>query len=108
NEYFRHTIGITYTGEPPISIRLFVKQDFVPYLETQPLHASQRRVEDRADGAVYQIEVVNNPELHTLLLGFAAIITVEEPAELRNQLSDRLRNASANYQAVNKEDRHPA
>ncbi|MGK6352727.1 helix-turn-helix transcriptional regulator [Parapedobacter sp. DT-150] len=108
DEYFRHTIGITYTGEPPIRIRLFVKQDFIPYLETQPLHASQRRVGERTDGAVYELEVVNNPELQTLLLGFADIITVEEPAVLRNQLGQRLQAASSAYgEIVNKEDHQP-
>lgn len=96
-EYFRHTIGITFTGEPPIRVQLLVKQFFIPYLETQPLHASQRRVGERPDGALFEITVVNNPELQTLLLGFADIISVEEPAELRKQLAERLKEGLLPY-----------
>ena len=104
--YFRHTIGITFTGEEPIRIRVLVKQPFVPYVETQQLHASQQKVEERADGCLYEVLVVDNLELQTLLLGLADLITVEEPAYLREEMAQRLQVALNSYSEDIKKEVH--
>src|SRR5690606_2282314 len=104
--YFRHTIGITFTGEEPIRVRLLVKPSFVPYVETQPLHASQKKVDERADGCLYELLVVDNPELQTLLLGLGDLITVEEPAHLRDAMSQRLQVALNSYSKDIKNEAH--
>lgn len=96
--YFQNTIGITYTGEPPLLVTLFVESDFVPYLLTQPLHHTQKLLRESGQGAYFQLEVVNNPEFKTLILGYANVMNIVEPTELKNDFVNMLKVAKGKYE----------
>lgn len=96
--YFQNTIGITYTGETPLLVTLFVQSDFVPYLLTQPLHHSQKLLEETEQGAYFQLEVVNNPEFKTLILGYSDVMTVVAPPKLKHDFTDILKMAKGKYE----------
>jgi predicted DNA-binding transcriptional regulator YafY len=70
-----------------------------PYIETKPVHKSQQLVERLQDGsAVFEIEVVINPELQRELLGFADGIQVLEPEHLADLMKTKLKNAWDGYE----------
>ncbi len=96
--YFKNTIGITYTGGSPIQITLFVEKDFVPYLHSQPLHNTQKLLEETERGAYFQLEVVNNPEFRTLVLGYSDVISIVEPADLKSDFTNTLKEAQSRYE----------
>ncbi|WP_028296270.1 helix-turn-helix transcriptional regulator [Olivibacter sitiensis] len=98
--YFKNTIGITYTGELPVQLTLFVEKAFVPYLLSQPLHSTQKLLEETERGAYFQLEVVNNPELKTLILGYSDAMSIVAPAELKKDFIDKLKQAKNRYEGV--------
>lgn len=98
--YFRNTIGITYTGEAPVRITLFVEKDFVPYLLSQPLHGTQEMLEQTENGAYFQLEVVNNPELKTLILGYVDVMSVVAPADLKAEFAGKLKQAQNRHETL--------
>ncbi|HEY1010274.1 MAG TPA: WYL domain-containing protein [Daejeonella sp.] len=95
--YFKHTIGISYSGEAPVEVIIEVVYDFVPYLLTQPLHQSQQLIEKKAGSSVFKLHLVINNELETLLAGFGDFITVHSPAQLKQMLITKLQKAQKNY-----------
>lgn len=95
--YFKHTIGISYSGQEPIDVVIEVAQDFVPYLLTQPLHESQLLIEEKANYSVFNLHLVINNELETLLAGFSDFITVRSPSQLKEMLIRKLQIASQSY-----------
>lgn len=98
--YFKNTIGITYTGEPPLKITLFAQKVFVPYLLIQPLHNTQLMLNETKDGTYFQLEVVNNQEFQTLILGYADVISITEPIELKNEFISKLKSAQSRYEEL--------
>ncbi|HZH54104.1 MAG TPA: WYL domain-containing protein, partial [Sphingobacteriaceae bacterium] len=95
--YFKNTIGITYHGESPLRVTLFVDNIFVPYLLTLPLHSSQSLIKRTDEGALFQLEVIHNPEFETLILGYAGLISIVGPEELRIHFINKLDQAKKRY-----------
>ena len=95
--YFKDTIGITYTGKPAQRIVIRVNNNFAPYFLTQPIHSSQQLLKSDTENTTFQLNVVVNPELLTLLLGYAEHTTVVSPVSLKKQLSDMIHKATENY-----------
>lgn len=96
--YFKNTIGITYQGESPIKVTLFVDNIFVPYLLTLPLHSSQSLIKRTGEGALFQLEVIHNPEFETLILGYAGLISIVGPEDLRLHFINKLDHATKRYE----------
>lgn len=95
--YFKHTIGISYSDEAPVDVIIEVVNDFAPYLLTQPLHESQQLIEEKSGSSVFQMYLVINNELETLLAGFGDFITVRSPVQLKQMLISKFNKARKNY-----------
>ena len=59
------------------------------YLETKPLHPSQRVIMKREREVVFEWNVIPNYELETQLLSYADQCEIIEPLSLRRALKDR-------------------
>ncbi len=97
--FFDDVIGVTKNiGMKADVVRFQVDSDNAPYVQTKPFHKSQRVIEEKEDGSkVFEIEVVNNHELHRVLFGFADSIKVLSPESLANFMAWKLHKASNNY-----------
>ena len=95
--YFKHTIGISYSGEEPVDVLIEVVHDFVPYLLTQSIHESQQLIEEKTGSSIFKLHLVINNELETLLAGFSDFITVHSPPQLKQMLIAKLQKAQKNY-----------
>jgi len=96
--YFQHVLGPTVpAGQAPVTVRLRVAHGRAPYLQTKPLHPSQREGASTPDGLELTLHLVPNPELVTRLLSFGADVEVLAPATLRATMCKRLRAALARY-----------
>lgn len=87
-EYFADIIGVTnYEHESPVEIKLRFLNGRGNYVETKPLHPSQKPVSwidsQTADVSLY---VKINNELVAMLLSYGNDLVVIEPEELTNRL----------------------
>ena len=90
-EYFADIIGVTnYENETPIEIKLRFLNGRGNYVETKPLHPSQKPVFwiDSQTAEVSLFVKINN-ELEAMLLGYGKDLEVIEPKELKKRLKEK-------------------
>jgi len=94
NDYFYDIIGVTrFQDKEPEKVDLDFSKEVAPYVETKPLHPSQKS--KWIDGKLrVSIEVIPNYELESLILSFGEKVRVIEPPELKNKISLRLKDAA--------------
>lgn len=97
DEYFKDVIGVTVSKSRPQRIQFWIDKKNAPYVITKPFHKSQRIIEEREDGVVFNIFVQINFELERLLLGFGESLKVLKPEKLRQRILEKLKNAVNNY-----------
>ncbi|MGN6568388.1 MAG: helix-turn-helix transcriptional regulator [Flavipsychrobacter sp.] len=88
-DYFRDVIGITILPEKSAveHISLLFSADLAPYIQTMPLHHSQRLIHAYDDGQIeIELRLIINPELISMLLSFGSNVKVQQPASLANEI----------------------
>ena len=95
--YFEHSIGITSVNDEPQRIHLRFSPLSGKYIESQPLHKSQRII--RNDEVALEIELFLcvTKELVMTILSYGADVEVKEPVSLRKQISVSLENTLKVY-----------
>lgn len=97
-DYFDMAIGVSIDNEKGTErIRLWVSNEQYRYVETKPIHGTQRVVERRDDGVVIEIDVQRNYELMQLILSFGDAVEVLAPECLRQEVIGRLKRAMRRY-----------
>lgn len=97
DDYFKDVIGVTVSKTRPQRIQFWIDKANAPYVVTKPFHKSQRVIEEREDGTVFNIFVQVNFELERLLLGFGNSLKVLKPEKLKKRIFEKLKKAVANY-----------
>jgi predicted DNA-binding transcriptional regulator YafY len=98
NEYFEDVIGVSVNlNIKPQQILLSVKNERLPYIETKPLHGSQKIKDREKTHTKVSIEVIPNNELESLLLYFGDDLQVLEPLDLRLRISEKIKNMATYY-----------
>ena len=97
-EYFEDVIGVTVQleGAPKI-IRLRVNKNRWPYIETKPLHGSQRIKAKNEEYVELELNLQINKELETLLFSFGQDIIIMSPDELRDTIKNNAKQLLINY-----------
>lgn len=93
SEYFDDIIGVTkYRGKELVSIKLRIHPKLRDYIETKPLHQSQKKLKKEANSDFYTttIKVIPNYELHKTLLSHGDRIEVLSPKEIRDDLAEKV------------------
>ena len=98
-DYFEDFIGVTKPMEsgPPQKIILRFSEKRIQYVQTKPLHGTQRIDRDDKSGRTLSISVIPNRELYQLLLSFGADIEVLAPDEVRGKMVDEISKMTKNY-----------
>ncbi len=95
-EYFDDVIGVTIPQDAePEHILLRFAAHRLPYVLSKPLHHSQK-IKDKEQGII-EITVIPNRELEAQLLWFGADVEVLQPAELRQQIAEKIAQMHALY-----------
>lgn len=97
DEYYKEVVGVTVSNSRAQSVQFWIDKKNAPYVITKPFHASQRTIETREDGTIFNILVQVNFELERLILGFGDSIEVLKPLKLRERMQKKLRTAIRNY-----------
>ena len=101
NEYFEDMIGVSRRYDDKVSpILIKVDNSLYPYIETKPLHGTQRVISRDEDGVVIQIEVIINRELRQLLLSYGSSLTVLIPKELQQTMIEESKKTLQKYETV--------
>lgn len=101
DEYFSDIIGVTkHLESEPQKIRLWVSSSLYPYVQTKPLHETQKLKKSDANGYEIEIEVRPNYELEQLILSYGDGMTVLSPVELREKVKNRIMRSLNNYDSI--------
>lgn len=96
-DYFEDVVGVTVPPGPPETVELRVNPKLWPYMETKPLHGSQKVVARSKEGVTVQLQVKLNYELEALLLSFGEGVEVTKPEGLRSVMQRRCEKLQGLY-----------
>lgn len=96
--YFSDIVGITLIpGRKPKKIQFEVYGNTVQYVQTKPIHPTQKIIETEKNKTLFEIEVIPNFELESLILSFGETMKVIKPANLVSTLSKRAKGLADLY-----------
>lgn len=97
DDYFADMIGVSKFDKEPIEVKLLILDDEqASYINTKPLHQSQKRLKKVEGGYETSINVIHNYELEKLILSFGERIKILSPLSLRDKIKERV-NKLINY-----------
>jgi predicted DNA-binding transcriptional regulator YafY len=97
-EYFEDVIGVTVDKTANLEkIQLKITNDLYPYIQTKPLHGSQKIKEKSETFVVIELELIPNYELESLILSHGEGVEVISPETLREKIKSRLELTTKNY-----------
>jgi predicted DNA-binding transcriptional regulator YafY len=99
-EYFNEMVGVSRRGSEISKVLIKVENSRYPYIETKPLHCTQRVISREGGATVIQIEVIINRELKQLLLSYGSDLTVVSPDSLKEEMQADLMKNLEKYQFV--------
>ncbi len=98
NEYFEDVIGVTINEDAQLTkIVLEIKNSRWNYIETKPLHGSQKIKYKNSEFTTIELQLLINKELISLLFSFGADIKVIEPFELAEAMQEKAKLLLQNY-----------
>jgi predicted DNA-binding transcriptional regulator YafY len=98
NEYFEDIVGVTLDNEAKIQkILLRVSNSLFPYIQTKPIHGSQKLKEQGASHTLITLDLIPNYELESLILSYGEGMEVIEPKSLRAKIKKRIELINNNY-----------
>lgn len=97
-EHFEDIIGVSFSPEQePEKILLRIDRSLWPYIDTKPLHGSQK-VKAREDEYVeISLELIPNYELESQIFHFGEKVEVLKPVEFREKIKKRARALFEKY-----------
>lgn len=97
-EYFEDIIGVSFNEDlKPYKIELRIEESLWPYIETKPLHGSQKVINKTKDYTDIILELIPNYELEALILQHGEKIQVLEPTELKTKIYNRIEKLLKKY-----------
>lgn len=101
-EYFDDIIGVTLSNDGTIeTILLQVSNELYPYVQTKPMHGSQKVKEQGLTHTLISLNLIPNYELESLILSYGEGIEVIKPKELRLKIKNRVKLILGNYHDEN-------
>lgn len=80
DNYFKYTIGITtLNDQEPEKIELYANTILMQYLNSQPLHSSQKLIKTTEDGALFSFELYPTPEFDMAILSYGSQVKILKP-----------------------------
>lgn len=90
--YFNDIVGVTRnTADRPTHIVFFADHNQAPYINTKPIHSSQKIVEKRNGGIVFSIDVVPNFELEREFIGYGEGLQILSPNNYLRRIKRKIK-----------------
>ena len=98
DNYFNDIIGITLeAGKKAVAIEFEVYGNTTRYIKTKPLHPSQKEILSEKNMSRFEVRLIPNYELESLLLSFGENVKVVNPKTLVKKLAQRAGKLNSNY-----------
>lgn len=98
DEYFEDMIGVSESiGRKPEKIKLQIGKELWPYIESKPLHGSQKLVKKTKDYTIISLMIHINYEMKSLLFSLGENLKVIEPASLKIEIKEKAKQLIKNY-----------
>lgn len=97
-DYFSRSVGITAFKAKPVKVEFRADPVTARYIETQPIHQSQRKIKQTKDGMTFGLEVLLTEELIMYLLSLGPRVRVTAPEALREQVLTRIKSTLQQYE----------
>ena len=98
DEYFEDVIGVTLNELNSEIIEIKVSKYLWNYIETKPLHGSQKKKSEDKDNIVFVLDVIPNFELEKLVLSFGEEMEVLSPVHFREKIRLRIEKSIRQYE----------
>ena len=95
--YFKHSIGITAVNDAPERIHLRFSPLSGKYVESQPMHHSQKIIRNDEVALEVELFLCITKELHMQILSYGADVEVKAPEHLRKQIGNSLATTQKFY-----------
>lgn len=97
--FFDDTVGVTKgISDKARCVVINVDRQQAPYVESKPLHKSQKVEKRFSDGSIQiSLNVVINNELERLILGYGGYVEVIAPQTFRERVAESVRLAASHY-----------
>ena len=97
-EYFDDVVGVTVKNDAPVEkILIKISKEIWPYIESKPLHGSQKLVNKSDTIIAIELNVQINHELVSMLFSYMDAIEVVEPKSLRERFKSLSKNLYKKY-----------
>ena len=97
DEYFDQVFGVSVNiGAKKEIIGIKASYPAAAYIESKPLHRSQRIIENNCDYIIFEYSLIPNYEFETILLGYMDECEITKPIYLRHKLHKRAEKISRN------------
>ncbi len=97
-EYFDDIIGVTMEKEGKVErIELKVSNALFPYIQTKPIHGSQKIKGKEEEYTFVTLDLIPNYELESLILSYGEGMELIKPATLRRKIIARVAKMNFNY-----------
>lgn len=98
DEYFEDVIGVSKPIDAACQfVKIKINKSLWPYIESKPLHPSQKVTERTEEHTVLQLEIIPNYEFYAQVLGFGPAVEVLEPADIREVIRQQLEESFKKY-----------
>ena len=97
-EHYRQVVGVIVLSDRELERVVFIaipEQAF--YINTKPIHHSQRVLSVAPEGTTFAIDVIPNFELESTLLSYGERVVLLEPESLQLQIKERFQQAAGQY-----------
>jgi len=79
------------------TILLEIDNTLFPYIDSKPLHGSQKVKEKKQDSTIVELELIPNYEFESLILSYGEKISIISPEILKIRLLERIEKLYKKY-----------
>ena len=98
DEFFDEVVGVSVDPNLPVEkIVLKINNELWPYIESKPIHGSQKLKERTDKGIIIELRLQVNYELRSLLFSFMEGLEVLQPNWLRNEFQGKFETVLRKY-----------
>jgi predicted DNA-binding transcriptional regulator YafY len=96
--FYSDVIGVSKSlHQKALTITLKIDRKNFPYIQTKPIHHSQKVLKEEKDHIIFTIRVVWNFELEREILGFGEAMEILGPRHFKNKMIERYRMMYEKY-----------
>jgi predicted DNA-binding transcriptional regulator YafY len=97
-EHFEDIVGVTLHNEEEIQhVVIEISNNLFPYIQTKPIHGSQKIKEKSENVTLISLDLIPNYELESLILSHGEGMNVLEPISLREKIKQRVELMNKGY-----------